>query len=71
MQRQTVSIQTEFIKLEALLKYAGLVLTGGKAKALIQEGAVSVNGEACLMRGKKVRPGDVVSVGGEAELTVQ
>lgn len=61
MERQLVSIQTEFIKLDALLKLANLVGSGGEAKILIQEGEVSVNGDVCTMRGKKLRPGDLVS----------
>lgn len=58
-QPQTVKIQTEFIKLEAALKFANVTATGGEAKILILEGRVQVNGEACLMRGKKLYPGDV------------
>ena len=61
---QTISITTEFIKLEALLKFAGVTDTGGEAKNLIQEGQVKVNGEVCLMRGKKLRPGDVAQLPG-------
>jgi ribosome-associated protein len=57
---KTISIQTEFIKLDALLKYASLVGTGGEAKLVIAEGMVKVNGEVCTMRGKKLRPGDTV-----------
>lgn len=57
-----VSIKTEYIKLDSLLKFAGLTDTGGFAKELIQNGAVSVNGEVCTMRGKKIRSGDEVSV---------
>ncbi len=57
-----ITIKTEFIKLDSLLKFAGLCDTGGFAKELVQQGAVSVNGEVCTMRGKKIRPGDVVSV---------
>lgn len=60
-----VRIETEFIKLEALLKYASLVGSGGEAKNLIQDGLVSVNGEVCTMRGKKIRPGDRVSLDGQ------
>lgn len=55
---QTVKIQTEFIKLEAALKFANVTSTGGEAKILILEGRVQVNGETCLMRGKKLYPGD-------------
>ena len=54
---QKILIHTEFIKLDALLKYAGLCETGGEAKELVQGGAVKVNGEVCTMRGKKCRPG--------------
>lgn len=53
-----VSIHTEFIKLEAAMKYAALTETGGEAKELIQNGEVTVNGEVCTMRGKKLRDGD-------------
>lgn len=58
---QTVKIQTEFIKLEAALKFANVTATGGEAKILILEGRVQVNGETCLMRGKKLYPGDIFS----------
>ena len=51
-------IHTEFIKLQDALKYANVVYSGGEAKQLIQEGQVTVNGEVCTMRGKKLRPGD-------------
>ena len=57
-------IITDFIKLDALLKFAGLCETGGEAKELIQGGAVKVNGEVCTMRGKKIRPGDTVTFAG-------
>lgn len=70
MQKQEISISTEFIKLEGLLKFSGVVETGGEAKRMIQEGEVSVNGEVCLMRGKKLRPGDVVTLSG-VSLTVK
>ena len=70
MQKETVKIQTEFIKLDALLQFAGVTETGGEAKEAIQAGEVKVNGEVCTMRGKKLRPGDVVALEG-VELTVQ
>lgn len=60
-----IKINTEFIKLDALLKFASLVSSGGEAKAIIQDGQVLVNGEVCTMRGKKIREGDVVKVGGD------
>ena len=61
---EKIKISTEFIKLDALLKFASLVGTGGEAKARIQDGEVLVNGEVCTMRGKKIRPGDKVSIDG-------
>ena len=70
MAQKTVSITTEFIKLEALLKLANLVGTGGEAKMLIQDGQASVNGEVCTMRSKKLRPGDTVQFQGQ-EILVQ
>lgn len=63
MKQETVKITTEFIKLEAVLKFAGVVETGGEGKVLIQAGGVKVNGEVCTMRGKKIRPGDSVTLG--------
>ena len=64
-----ITITTEFIKLQDLLKFANLVETGGEAKERIKGGEVQVNGEVCTMRGKKIRPGDVVLFAGQ-ELTV-
>jgi len=61
---EKIKIGTEFIKLDALLKFASLAGTGGEAKARIQDGEVLVNGEVCTMRGKKIRPGDTVSIDG-------
>ena len=60
-----VAISTECIKLESAMKLANIVPTGGSAKAEIQEGYVSVNGETCTMRGKKLYPGDKFSFDGE------
>jgi ribosome-associated protein len=71
MQEQTIQITTEFIKLDALLKFANVVATGGEAKQVIQEGDVKVNGEVCTMRGKKIRPGDRVELGGQLALVVK
>ena len=67
---QPLEISTEYIKLQDALKFANLVGSGGEAKVLIQEGAVTVNGEVCTQRGKKLRPGDTVDFGGK-KLTVQ
>ena len=71
METYTVNIHTEFIKLQDLLKFAGAVETGGDAKRIIQEGRVTVNGESCAMRGKKLRPGDRAVIDGETELVVR
>ena len=66
---KTITITTEWIKLQDLLKFAGLVETGGEAKERIQAGEALVNGGPCLQRGKKLRPGDLVKFAGE-ELAV-
>lgn len=55
-----VTITTEYIKLQDLLKLTDAVATGGEAKIRVQEGAVAVNGQVCTQRGKKIRPGDTV-----------
>ena len=60
-----VAIGTEFIKLESALKLANAVGSGGEAKALIQDGQATVNGEVCTMRGKKLYPGDVFTFDGQ------
>lgn len=60
-----IKIETDFIKLDALLKFANLVSSGGEAKIRIAEGEVQVYGEICQMRGKKLRPGDTVTLGSE------
>ena len=70
MESHPIKIQTEFIKLQELMKFAGAVETGGDAKRIIQESRVSVNGEVCTMRGKKLRPGDRACIDGETELVV-
>ena len=62
---KTITITTEFIKLQDLLKFANLVETGGEAKERIQSGEATVNGEVCTMRGKKCRAGDVIELDGQ------
>lgn len=57
-----ISINTEFIKLDSLLKFANVVSTGGEAKNIIADEMVLFNGEICTMRGKKIRKGDIVTV---------
>ena len=63
-----VVIQTEYIKLQDAMKYANIVYSGGEAKQLILDGEVTVNGETCTMRGKKLRPGDKFGFNGETYL---
>lgn len=60
-----IEITTEFIKLEQLLKFSSVCQTGGEAKNVILDGQAKVNGEVCLMRGKKLRKGDKVAIFGD------
>ena len=62
---EKIAIETEYIKLDSLLKFAAVVGTGGEAKYVISEGMVTVNGEVCTMRGKKLRPGDSFAFNGQ------
>ena len=62
---ENIEITTEYIKLQDLLKFAAAVQTGGEDKVVIQEGGVTVNGEVCTMRGRKIRPGDDVCFDGQ------
>lgn len=68
MMEQQIPIHTEFIRLDALLKLAGLADTGGGAKQMVQAGEILVNGEICTQRGRKLRPGDRICLkdGGKA-----
>ena len=61
---EEIKIYTEYIKLDDLLKFAGILGSGGQAKAVILEGLVKVDGEVCLMRGKKLRGGEIVEFQG-------
>ena len=61
---EEIRIEGEYIKLDSLLKLCGIVVTGGQAKAAIQDGHVQVNGEVCTQRGRKIRPGDSVQAAG-------
>lgn len=62
MEHRLIEINTEFIKLDSLLKFAGIAAVGGEAKFMVTSGAVMVNGEVCTMRGKKIRAGDIVTI---------
>ena len=63
---EKIEIRTEFIKLDSFLKYAAVCGSGGEAKVIVEDGQVTVNGELCTMRGRKLRPGDEISVGGKS-----
>ena len=67
MRKTEVKISTEYIKLDQLLKFSGISENGSTAKSMILDGIVSVNGEVCLMRGKKIRSGNIVSVNLDSE----
>ena len=58
---EKIYIDTEFIKLDNLLKFSGCADTGGQAKMMVQNGEVTLNGEVCTMRNKKIRNGDIVA----------
>ncbi len=67
MEKMNISIKTEYIKLDQLLKFSALAESGSMAKEMILDEIVSVNGEVCSMRGKKIRAGDIVTVEFEDE----
>lgn len=58
--KEALYINTPFIKIDSAMKFSGLAETGGTAKMLIEDGAVKVNGEVCIQRGKKLFPGDTI-----------
>ncbi len=62
MSKQTFTLEAEFIRLDDLLKLTGCVQTGGQAKVLIQSGGVTLDGEVCPMRGKKLRGGETIAI---------
>ncbi len=64
MEYKKISIKEDYIKLDSALKLSGLVSTGGHAKTVIQNGEVKVNGEVCLLRGKKLKSGDKAEFNG-------
>ena len=64
MKEEIIAIRTEYIRLDQLLKFAGVVPTGGMAKEMILTGDITVNGEVCILRGKKLYDGDRVEFRG-------
>ena len=71
MEMNEVKIKTEFIKLDSFLKWAGIASLGSEAKMYILDELVKVNGEVCVQRGKKIRPGDIVEFQGESYKAIQ
>ncbi len=70
MEKATIAIDTEYIAMDKLLKFAGIADTGGQAFMMIEDGIISLNGTAVHEKRKKVRPGDVVNIDNQLELTV-
>ena len=70
MQKAEVVIDTEYISMDKLLKFSGIADTGGQAFMMIEDGIVSLNGVPEHEKRKKVRPGDVVNIDNQVELTV-
>ena len=64
MEYKKNSVREDFIRLDSAMKLAGIVSTGGHAKMVIQNGEVKVNGEVCLLRGKKLKSGDKAEFNG-------
>ena len=63
-EHREIKIDSDFIRLDSLLKLVNAVMTGGHAKIVIQENEVKVNDEICTARGKKIREGDKVEFDG-------
>lgn len=70
MQKAEIVIDTEYISMDKLLKFSGIADTGGQAFMMIEDGIVSLNGVTVTEKRKKVRPGDVVNIDDQVELTV-
>lgn len=62
MKQDTFTLKEDYIRLDDLLKVTGNAMTGGQAKVMIQSGQVTLDGEVCLMRGKKLRGGEVIAI---------
>lgn len=70
MERAEIVIDTEYISMDKLLKFSGVADTGGQAFMMIEDGIVFLNGVLVHEKRKKVRPGDVVNIGNQIELTI-
>lgn len=70
MNTETISIHTDYIQLDQLLKYANILATGGQVKELLAEELITLNGTIVTEKRKKIYPNDVVSIGDEVSITV-
>ena len=70
MQKAEVVIDTEYISMDKLLKFSGIADTGGQAFMMVEDGIITLNGVLVNEKRKKVRPGDVVNIDNQVELTV-
>lgn len=70
MQRETITIITDFITMDKLLKFSGVADTGGQAFLMVEDGIIKLNGKLVTEKRKKVFPGDVVNIDEQIELTI-
>ncbi len=70
MQKAEVVIDTEYISMDKLLKFSGIADTGGQAFMMVEDGIITLNGVLVTEKRKKVRPGDIVNIDNQVELTV-
>ena len=70
MQKETIEITTPSITMDKLLKFSGVADTGGQAFMMVEDGVVRLNGQLVTEKRKQVRPGDVVNIDNQIELTV-
>ena len=70
MQKEQISIITEFITMDKLLKFSGVADTGGQAFLMVEDGIIKLNGKLVTEKRKKVFPGDVVNIDNQIELTI-
>lgn len=71
MNKETITINTEFIAMDKLLKFSGIADTGGQAFLMIEDGIVYLNGQLVTEKRKKVYAGDTVTVNNELELVIE
>ena len=70
MQKENVTIITEFITMDKLLKFSGVADTGGQAFGMVEDGIIQLNGKIVTEKRKKVFPGDIVNIDNQIELTI-